>query len=121
MRVNGALAAALYSSATLLGQVRAADNDDAVESSSTVAESSTTSAIERPTFTVRRPHHLKTKLLISTDFWESLSRASKAISSNNSQMTGRLDGSLHMQRKKTQKLTRNGHSLGSGPSKNLMF
>lgn len=50
MRVNGALAAALYSTATLLGQVRAQDADDA--SSTAVTESSTTSEIEKPTFTV---------------------------------------------------------------------
>lgn len=54
MRVNAVLAAALYTSATLLGQVRADDNDDPLESSSpSVEESSTTSAIEKPTFTVR--------------------------------------------------------------------
>lgn len=56
MRVNAVLATALYSSAALLGQVRADDNDDAVESSSTsIEETSTTSAIEKPTFTVRYP------------------------------------------------------------------
>ena len=53
MRVNGALVAALYSSASLLGQIRAAEDDDVVEPSSSVAESSTSSVIERPTFTVR--------------------------------------------------------------------
>ena len=54
MRLNGAVAATLYSSALLLGQVRAdEDVEDLGESSSTEAvESSTTSAIEKPTFTV---------------------------------------------------------------------
>lgn len=54
MRVNAVLATALYSSAALLGQVRADDTDDAVESSTTsIEETSTTSAIKKPTFTVR--------------------------------------------------------------------
>ena len=55
MRVNAVLATALYSSAALLGQVRADDIDDALESSSpSVEETSITSAIEKPTFTVRK-------------------------------------------------------------------
>lgn len=55
MRVNAVLATAIYSSAALLGQVRADDTDDALESSSLpVEETSTTSAIEKPTFTVRK-------------------------------------------------------------------
>lgn len=54
MRVNAVLATALYSSAALLGQVRADDTDDAVESSTTsIEETSTTSAIKKPIFTVR--------------------------------------------------------------------
>ncbi len=53
MRLNGVVAAALYSSVALLSQVRADESEDPVESSSTTAaESSTTSAIEKPTFTV---------------------------------------------------------------------
>ena len=53
MRVNAVLATALYSSAALLGHARADDTDDALESSSTsVEETSTTSVIEKPTFTV---------------------------------------------------------------------
>lgn len=51
MRVNGVLATALYSSAALLGQVRALDVLDDT-SDTTVAEPSTTSEIEKPTFTV---------------------------------------------------------------------
>ena len=52
--MNACLATALYSSAALLGHVRADDTDDAVDSSSTsVEEASTASAIEKPTFTVR--------------------------------------------------------------------
>ena len=55
MRVNAVLATALYSSAALLGQVRADDTDDTLESSSpSVEETSTTSVIEKPTFTVRK-------------------------------------------------------------------
>ena len=56
MRVNAVFATALYSSAALLGQVRADDADDVLESSSTsVEETSTSSVIEKPTFTVREP------------------------------------------------------------------
>ena len=52
MRINGALLSTLYSSAALLGHVQA--EDDAADASSTsVVESSTSSAIEKPTFTVR--------------------------------------------------------------------
>ncbi|KAL2059315.1 hypothetical protein ABVK25_000607 [Lepraria finkii] len=49
MRVNGVFATALYSSAALLGQVRAEEFEEA--STTAVAESSTTSEIEKPTFT----------------------------------------------------------------------
>lgn len=55
MRLNEVLATALYSSAALLGQVQAQDSEDVIESSSTDVETSTTSAIERPTFTVKLP------------------------------------------------------------------
>ena len=51
MRLNGVFATALCSSAALLGQVRAEESEDA--STTTIAESSTTSVIEKPTFTVR--------------------------------------------------------------------
>lgn len=51
MRVNAALLSVLYSSATLLGAVRA-DDDVTDPSSSSVAESSTSSPVEKPTFTV---------------------------------------------------------------------
>jgi len=52
MRLNAVLATALYSAAALLGQVHA--DDEAAESSSTsVAESSATVPVEKPTFTVR--------------------------------------------------------------------
>ena len=53
MRVNAVILSALYSSATFLGQARAEDDDAAADSTSTsVTESSTSSALERPTFTV---------------------------------------------------------------------
>lgn len=64
MRVNAVLATALYSSAALLGQVRADDTDDAVESpSASVEETSSTSVIEKPTFTVRTPNPKQWNLL----------------------------------------------------------
>lgn len=53
MRLNEVLATALYSSAVLLGQVRAQDSEDEIDASSTEVDTSTTSAIERPTFTVK--------------------------------------------------------------------
>lgn len=54
MRLNPAVVSALYSTAVLLGQVYADLVDDALESSSTSVGGSTTSSIvERPTFTVR--------------------------------------------------------------------
>lgn len=52
MRLTPALLSALYSSAALLGQVRADEEAEDVSSTS-VAESSTSSSIEKPTFTVR--------------------------------------------------------------------
>ncbi|KAK4698104.1 calnexin, partial [Lecanoromycetidae sp. Uapishka_2] len=73
MRLNAALAAAFCSSATLLGQVQAQDADDA---STSVTESSTTSEIEKPTFT---PTNLKADFLEQfTDDWESRWKASHA-------------------------------------------
>lgn len=57
MRINEVLASALYTSAVLLGSVRAADDiDDGAEASSTsLSETSTAVPIEKPTFTVRGP------------------------------------------------------------------
>lgn len=56
MRLNGAVASVLYSSALLLSHVAAQeelDIEEVTESSSTEAvESSATSVIEKPTFTV---------------------------------------------------------------------
>lgn len=77
MRVNAVLATALYSSAALLGQVRADDTDDAVESSSTsIEETSTTSAIEKPTFT---PSKIKADFFEQfTDDWDSRWKPSHA-------------------------------------------
>ena len=88
MRVNAVLAAALYSSAALLGQVRADDADEAVESSSTsVEETSTASAIEKPTFTVRRscpeqsnrPVHSLRKYMLTFPAFQYQSRFLRAI------------------------------------------
>lgn len=58
MRINGVLASALYTSAVLLGSVRAAEDiDDGAEASSaTLSEASTVVPIEKPTFTVRSPY-----------------------------------------------------------------
>lgn len=57
MRINEVLASALYSSAVLLGSVRAADDiDDGAEASFTsLSETSTSVPIEKPTFTVGTP------------------------------------------------------------------
>lgn len=53
MRLNAVLASALFSSATLLGHVRADDSDAILESSTTShAESSMTAPAAKPTFTV---------------------------------------------------------------------
>lgn len=57
MRINEVLASALYTSAVLLGSVRAADDigDGAEASSTSLSEASTAVPIEKPTFTVRSP------------------------------------------------------------------
>ena len=57
MRINEVLASALYTSAALLGSVRAADDiDDGAEASSTsLSETLTSVPIEKPTFTVGIP------------------------------------------------------------------
>ncbi|KAL8850453.1 MAG: hypothetical protein Q9221_004595 [Calogaya cf. arnoldii] len=71
MRINEVLASALYSSAVLLGSVRAADDiDDAAEASSTsLSESSTSVPIEKPTFT---PSNIKAPFFEQfTDDWDS--------------------------------------------------
>ncbi|KAL2041336.1 hypothetical protein N7G274_005718 [Stereocaulon virgatum] len=68
MRVNGVLATALCSSAALLGQVRALDVLDDT-SDTTVPEPSTTSEIEKPTFT---PSKIKADFFEQfTDDWTS--------------------------------------------------
>lgn len=56
MRINRALATAFCSSAFVFGCVGAEDAEDAGSSSTVAEESSTTSAIEKPTFTVS--HHI---------------------------------------------------------------
>ena len=126
MRVNAVLATALYSSAALLGQVRADDTDDAAESSSTsIEETSTTSAIEKPTFTVRCLHskqcnglgHSVREHLLKPHSLPTL----KQTSSNNSQTTGSHGGNLPTQRKKTPRLPKNGHTSASGPLRSPMF
>ena len=52
MRVNGAVATALYSSAVLLGSVGADDAEEVESSTTTIEEATTTSILEKPTFTV---------------------------------------------------------------------
>lgn len=52
MRINGALATALCSSACFFGIVGAEDAEDAGSSSTAVDDTSTSSAVEKPTFTV---------------------------------------------------------------------
>lgn len=53
MRFDAVVASALYSSAVLIGQVRADDPEDVVGSvSASTAESSTTTVIAKPSFTV---------------------------------------------------------------------
>ena len=52
MRINSALATALYSSALLLGSVRAEDAEKVDSSTTAVEEATTTSVVEKPTFTV---------------------------------------------------------------------
>ncbi|CAF9921945.1 MAG: hypothetical protein HETSPECPRED_004679 [Heterodermia speciosa] len=68
MRLTPALLSALYSSAALLGQVRADEEAEDVSSTS-VAESSTSSSIEKPTFT---PSNIKAPFFEQfTDDWDS--------------------------------------------------
>ena len=58
MRLNQVLCSALYSSAALLGQARANEVElDEVEDATptSLAESTTSSAVEKPTFTVGDP------------------------------------------------------------------
>lgn len=63
MRLNAVLASALFSSATLLGHVRADDAEDILESSATsITEASTSLPVEKPTFTVRTKFHFKRTL-----------------------------------------------------------
>ena len=71
MRFNAAVATALYSFAVLLGQVRAEDVEDESSSPTTVEDATTTSVIEKPTFTVSSysrvsclNYHLHTLLLM---------------------------------------------------------
>ena len=52
MRLNGAVAAGIYSSALLFGRTWADDADEAESSSTIIEEVTTSSAIEKPTFTV---------------------------------------------------------------------
>ncbi|KAI9679987.1 MAG: hypothetical protein M1817_005002 [Caeruleum heppii] len=78
MRLNAFLASALFSSAAIVGNVRADDLDDlAADASSSVTESSSsTSSIERPTFT---PSKVKAPFFEQfTDDWDSRWSASHA-------------------------------------------
>ncbi|KAG8526987.1 uncharacterized protein KY384_008416 [Bacidia gigantensis] len=76
MRLNGALAAGLYSSALLIGNAWADDAEEPESSSTTVEETTTSSVIERPTFT---PTDLKAPFLEQfTSGWDSRWKASHA-------------------------------------------
>ncbi|KAL9633611.1 MAG: hypothetical protein Q9164_004599 [Protoblastenia rupestris] len=75
MRFNGAVATALYSSAVLLGHVRAEDVEDE-SSSTTIEEATTTSTVARPTFT---PADIKAPFFEQfTDDWETRWKPSNA-------------------------------------------
>ncbi|MCJ1361194.1 hypothetical protein MMC16_000292 [Acarospora aff. strigata] len=74
MRLNAVLASALFSSATLLGHVRADDSDAVPDSSS--SETSTTSLAAKPTFT---PSNIKAPFFEQfTDDWDSRWKPSHA-------------------------------------------
>ncbi len=127
MRLNEVLATALYSSAALLGQVGAQEDDEGIGSSSTEIETSTTSPIERPTFTVkllsdssRKPTWMKSSK-VYIDNYDSHPPTSKQISSNNSQTIGNLGGSPLTPRRKTPRPTKNGRMSASGPLRSPMY
>ena len=117
MRFNAALVSALYSSAALVGSVRAADADvDADESSSTVIEESTTSSVvEKPTFTVSPTlQHEDSRGRKNFTNEHASPRPSKHLSLSSSQTTGNQDGSHPMPRKKIPRPMRIGRMLESG-------
>ena len=131
MRVNAVLATALYSSAALLGQVRADDTDDSLESSTPVVEeTSTTSAIEKPTFTVRNlPFPAKNNAIgAGSILVEARAKYhyhsppnSKQIFLNSLRMTGKHAGNHLTRKKRIQRLLKNGHMLANGRLRNPMF
>ena len=123
MRVNGAVATALYSSALLLGQVRAEDEDVPEASSVEAVESSTSSAIEKPTFTVcihlRHccPSCIKMAIKYQANVIDSPT-TSKHRFSNNSQTDGIRGGHHLMPRRKIQRRKKSGRTLENGRLKN---
>lgn len=116
MRFSGAVATALYSSALLLGNVRADDVEEVDSSSTTIEEATTTSILEKPTFTVGRyrmgrkpfpPPRSIANAKISLQI-------SKLRSLSNSQTTGRLGGSLLTQKRTIPKLPKTGPMSANG-------
>lgn len=76
MRLNSAASTALCCSALLLGNAWADEVEEAESSSNTIEEATTTSVIEKPTFT---PSNIKAPFLEQfTDGWESRWKASNA-------------------------------------------
>ena len=121
MRLNAVLLSSLYSAAALFGQVRAED-EAADASTASVVESSTSSAIEKPTFTVSRPR-------VATRFVPSERAALTCLSplisklpfSSSSQMTGTHDGLHRMPRRKTPKPLKTGRTLVPGLLRSPLF
>lgn len=121
MRANALLTSVLYSCAFVVGHVRADDQavfeEAATESFTSVAESSTSSIIEKPTFTVRISSRIVRQQSTSSetvaDTFGSLS-VSKHPSLSSLRMTGALDGRRHMRRRKIRRRTRSGSMSANG-------
>jgi hypothetical protein len=86
------------------------------EASAAEAESSTSTSVAKPTFTVSA-YRIESAVLQLTV--SSSPPSSRHLSSSSSQTTGRTDGSLHTQRRTSRPTTRNGHTLVPGPLRSL--
>ena len=125
MRFNGALASAFFTSAVFFGHVAAHEGHDHDEeaSSSSVVESSTSSAVERPTFTVsclyRQCVVVADLCFLPRNHADAIGSLLKSmhLSMSNLQTTGKRDGNHHMPRKRTPRPTRIGRMLVNGPLK----
>ena len=128
MRFNGALASAFCTSALFLSHVTAHEGHDHEEeaSSSSLVETSTSSAVERPTFTVS--HFCLQCVVIAdlrflrsnfTDAIDSLPRLMH-LSTSNLRTIGKRDGNHRMLRKRTPRPMRIGRMSANGPSRSLM-